>query len=224
MASVPAKTPTPMERAGLTEVPVALIEAKWIIASARPMASGPMATLTSLRSSVTARITQRNTAVQHDLEQQRGPPREAGALVAEEVLRHVALGAEALEAVVEAEQHGAGEQAAEELGGHVDADLVPRQTAAEHRAERDGRVEVAARDAADGVGHDDDGEAEGQPGGDVVTAAAHGRAAAEEDEHEGAQRLGRELLAGGRCVDGVAHRELLLPVVVAVPRVGRSEA
>ncbi len=60
---MPANTPTPIERAGLTEVPVALIEAKWIIASARPMASGPIATLTSLRSSVTARITQRKTAV-----------------------------------------------------------------------------------------------------------------------------------------------------------------
>ena len=40
IASVPAKTPTPIERAGLTEVPVALIEAKWIIARDRPMASG----------------------------------------------------------------------------------------------------------------------------------------------------------------------------------------
>ena len=40
MASMPAKTPTPIERAGLTEVPVSAIEAKWIIASVRPMASG----------------------------------------------------------------------------------------------------------------------------------------------------------------------------------------
>jgi len=38
--SVPANRPTPIERAGLTEVPVAPIEAKWINVSARPMASG----------------------------------------------------------------------------------------------------------------------------------------------------------------------------------------
>ena len=42
IASVPPKTPTPIERAGLTEVPVAPMEAKWIIASERPMASGAM--------------------------------------------------------------------------------------------------------------------------------------------------------------------------------------
>ena len=60
---MPAKTPTPMERAGLTDVPVALIEAKWIIARARPMASGPMAAFISLRASVTARMTHRKTMV-----------------------------------------------------------------------------------------------------------------------------------------------------------------
>ena len=57
IASVPPKTPTPIERAGLTEVPVAPIEAKWIIASAKPMASGPISAWNSLRSSVTARMT-----------------------------------------------------------------------------------------------------------------------------------------------------------------------
>ena len=63
IASVPAKTPAPIERAGLTEVPVSGIATKWIIASARPIASGPMTALTSLRSSVTARMIQRKTAV-----------------------------------------------------------------------------------------------------------------------------------------------------------------
>ena len=56
IASLPAKRPTPIERAGLTEVPVRLIEAKWIIASARPIAAGASAGC-SLRASVTARMT-----------------------------------------------------------------------------------------------------------------------------------------------------------------------
>ena len=63
IASVPPKTPTPIERAGLTEVPVAPIEAKWIIASARPMASGPMKAWNSLRASVTPRMIHTKTAV-----------------------------------------------------------------------------------------------------------------------------------------------------------------
>ena len=45
-----------------------------------------------------------------------------------------------------------------------------------------------------------DGEAEAEPGGDVVAAAHQGGAAAEEHEHEGAEGLGGELLARGRCV------------------------
>ncbi len=56
IASLPAKIPTPMERAGLTEVPVRLIDAKWIIARVRPIAAGARAGC-SLRASVTARIT-----------------------------------------------------------------------------------------------------------------------------------------------------------------------
>ena len=62
IASVPANSPTPMERAGLTEVPVALIEAKWIIASARPIASGAI-TGCSIRLSVTARMIMMKTNV-----------------------------------------------------------------------------------------------------------------------------------------------------------------
>ena len=62
IASTPAKTPTPMERAGLTEVPVAAIDPKWSIVSVRPIASGASAGC-SLRMSVTARMTQMNTIV-----------------------------------------------------------------------------------------------------------------------------------------------------------------
>ena len=53
IASAPANRPTPIDRAGFTDVPVAAIEAKWIIVSARPIASGASAGC-SLRSSVTS--------------------------------------------------------------------------------------------------------------------------------------------------------------------------
>ena len=62
IASLPANTPTPIERAGLTDVPVSPIEAKWIIVSVRPMAAGASAGC-SLRASVTARITSTKIAV-----------------------------------------------------------------------------------------------------------------------------------------------------------------
>ena len=62
IASPPANRAGPIERAGLTDVPVAAIDAKWIIVSERPMDSGARAGC-SLRVSVTARITQTKTMV-----------------------------------------------------------------------------------------------------------------------------------------------------------------
>ena len=61
-AWVPSKSAGPMERAGLTEVPVAGIATKWIAASVKPIARGASAGC-SLRTSVTARITNTKTAV-----------------------------------------------------------------------------------------------------------------------------------------------------------------
>ena len=61
MASVPANSPTPIERAGLTDVAVAAIDAKWITARVRPMARG--ASPLSLRESVTASTTTTSRAV-----------------------------------------------------------------------------------------------------------------------------------------------------------------
>ena len=207
IASVPAKTPTPIERAGLTEVPVSGIASE--VEHRERQADRERA---ERDVDLVARVGDGEDDPHEDgghqqLEQQGGPPGEAGALVAEEVLAHVALGDEALEAVAEAEEHGAGEQGAEQLRGHVDADLAPRQAPAQDGAERHGRVEVTAGDATHGVGHHQHGETEGQGRGDEVAAAVDGSAAAEEDEHEGAQNLCGELLPGGRCVfDGVAHR------------------
>ena len=149
------------------------IEAKWIIASARPMASGPSAALTSLRSSVTARMTQHEDGGHQHLEQQGGPPGVAGALVAEGVLAPCCPRRRSPRSRASRPKSTApASRPPRSWAADVDADLAPRQAAAEDGAERDGRVEVAAGDAADGVGHDEDGEAEGQAGGDVVAAAA----------------------------------------------------
>ena len=74
--------------------------------------------------------------------------------------------------------------------------LGPGEAAADGEAERDGRVEVAARDRADGVGHGQDRQAEGERDAGEADAelgkagGEHGAAAAAEDEPEGADGLG----------------------------------
>ena len=66
-------------------------------------------------------------------------------------------------------------------------------------AERDGRVDVAAGHVADAVGHADDDQTEGEGGQDVaaagrcVTADKHGGAAAQNDEHGGADAFRKVL-------------------------------
>ena len=62
-----------------------------------------------------------------------------------------------------------------ELRADVDRDLAPGHPAAERGADRDGRVEVGAGDPAEGVGAGQDGQPERQPGRDVVAAAARWR-------------------------------------------------
>ena len=169
IASVPAKTPTPIERAGFTEVPVAGSSAKWIIASARPIASGPSAGC-SLRSSVTARITHRKTAVITISSRNAAHQAKPVPWSPKEFWRHVALGAEAREAVHQHEQHER-RRASAPSSCAADVEAGPAlhgEPAAERGADRDGRVEVAAGDPADGVGHHQHGEAEGEAGGDVV--------------------------------------------------------
>ena len=159
--SPPAKRAGPIERAGLTEVPVAGMATKWMAARVRPMASGAKAGC-SLRSSVTARMTQTKIGRHHQLEQEGGPPGVATADVTEGVLTHVAVGVEALEAVHEGEQHERTEDGADELGHDVERHLLPGHPAADGRTERHRRVEVSSRDPTERVDHDHHGEAEGQ--------------------------------------------------------------
>ena len=80
--------------------------------------------------------------------------------------------------------------------------------AADDEADGDGRVQVAAGDVADGVGHGQHGEAEGERDADEADAEVrgpprqearreHGAAAAAEDEPERADELGDEFVFHG---------------------------
>ncbi len=97
---------------------------------------------------------------------------------------------------------------------------MTEEPAAEDGAESHGWVEVTAGDPTDCVGHDHDGETEGEPGRRVVVAGHQCRAHAEEDQHEGAEQFGPELLARrGRVVGAdawVCH--------VRQPFLGKSSA
>ena len=125
IASVPAKMAAPIERAGFTDVPVRGMVAKWIIDSERPIASGARAGC-SLRSSVTARIAITKTKVVTASTRRADHHGEPAAVVAEAVLPEVALGAEPVEAVPDDPQHSAGENCADELTAHVEAESAPR--------------------------------------------------------------------------------------------------
>ena len=81
-------------------------------------------------------------------------------------------------------------------GAHV----APPEPPAQRQADGDGGVEVAAADVPDGVGHRQHGQAEREGHAqesdpDVGhTGREDGRAAASEDQHEGAEELGGESL------------------------------
>ena len=121
--------------------------------------------------------------------------------------RTVHLSDKAVEPPGDQQQHSTGRDARDDLGGDVGGRLLPGDAPPGGRAERDGRVEVAAGDVADGVGHGQDGQTEGQGDTDEADAeldvvggvddlgGEHGRAGAAEDEPEGAESLGAQ--AGG---------------------------
>jgi len=74
----------------------------------------------------------------------------------------------------------------------------------EREAERDGRVEVGAGDVPECVDHGRDREAEGESDAELAESTSlrsdHDRPGAEEDEREGAERLGSQAAAeGGDC-------------------------
>ena len=108
------------------------------------------------------------------------------------------------------ENSGAGD-AADDLGDDVGDHLGFRMTSADDQSDGDRRIQVAARDVADGVGHGHHGEAEGERNADEADAEVDGgvtdrtgevrredrAAAATEDEPERAEDLGEEFVSHG---------------------------
>ena len=103
----------------------------------------------------------------------------------------------------DAEQHEGTDERAYELGDYVAHEVLPAEPTAHKDSQGDGRVDVAARDVADAVGHGDDGQAERQCREQVATATRgvaaneHGGTAAHEGEHERTDKLCDVLLHKG---------------------------
>ncbi len=89
-----------------------------------------------------------------------------------------------------------GDDGADDLRDGVGQDVLPGEAAACRQANRDGRVEVTARDVADGIGHREHRQAEGERHAEQADAhvreagSDHGAAATSEGEPEGADALG----------------------------------
>ena len=97
-------------------------------------------------------------------------------------------------------QQGRADEGTDDLEQHVHATLLGVHASAQEAAKRNGRVDVAPRDAADGVGHGYHCQSEGQSRSDDcgnvvyrVTTQAHGHAAAHQYEHHGADHFSKIL-------------------------------
>ena len=90
------------------------------------------------------------------------------------------------------------EDGTDDLSTDVTARVLGRDAAVEEDAQGDGGIDVAAADAADGVGHGDDAETEGdgcahdRSGVDAAT-ETHGRAATKQCQHESAYHFSKIL-------------------------------
>ena len=99
-------------------------------------------------------------------------------------------------------EHERADDRAEDLSDHIGDEVTGRHAARDQRAEADGRIDVAAGDRADRIGHCDDGEAERESNAEDADSrrAGNGRscddcgAAAEEYERECTDELGESLL------------------------------
>ena len=117
-----------------------------------------------------------------------------------EAFHHVAaiqrIGAEAAVPAAEVAEQGRAGRGAGELGDHVADKVAEAHAAGQQHAQRDGGIDVAAGNVADGIGHGDDRQAERQRRAQIggvdlrAVAAQHdGRAAAEKHEHERADKF-----------------------------------
>ena len=103
-----------------------------------------------------------------------------------------------LDHIGDQQEEGAGDDTADDLSHPVAAGLLPAHAAGEGDGEGDGRIDVAAADFADGVGHGDHGETEGNGGSHHASGSAaaeeHRRSAAQECEDECAHAFSNVLL------------------------------
>ena len=183
-----------MLRAGLTEVLVTGIEIRWIRVRHRPI--GMPAKPTAAPFDVEPMMTNRKKKVSRtSVSDARAQAVFAGAEIA------VAVGGEAVQleaglARGDHVEHRRRQDGADHLRDDVGHDIGGLELSGGPEPDRDRRIEVAARDVADGIGHREHGQAEGE--GDPEEADAerrkgggqHRAAAAAEGKPEGAEELG----------------------------------
>ena len=162
MASQPANSAGPIERAGFTEVLVTGMLTRWIRVSARPIASG--AKPLGARRVRDAEDDEQEDAGQHDLDDQAG---EAGSSRPasgrrSRWWRSRTRWRRSRPAGGDDQQHGGRDDRGHHLGDHVGGDVLPREAPRRRQPQGDGGVEVAAGDVADGVRHRQHGEPEGE--------------------------------------------------------------
>ena len=101
------------------------------------------------------------------------------------------VSASALETRIGSEQpqESRADEGTDDLEEHVEAGVLARDALREEAAQRDGWVDVATADAADGISHRNDGQTKRHGGADnclgitIVATKAHGYAATHENEH-----------------------------------------
>ena len=165
IASPPAKSAGPMERAGFTDAPVSGIVVKWIIDNDKPIASGAECGMfVALVGHGEDHQQEDERSVTQLHEQGRPPGEPETTVVAEGVLADPPSELEARDARRSSNSDRAGADRPDELRADVRRHLRPREPATDRCSHRDRGVEVAARDAPDRVGHHQDGQAEARPG------------------------------------------------------------
>ena len=119
----------------------------------------------------------------------------------------IAHGARSARRLDDQHEHGTGEDTADDLADPVADRFFPRHAARKGDAEGNGRIDVAAGDAADGVGHGHHGKTESDGGADdaggVTAAQPHGGAATQERQDERSDAFCKVLF----------HRQMILVLV-----------
>ena len=188
----------PIERAGLTEVPVMLMPTRWMTTKRQADGeAGEAGRRERVRDAENA--DQEQEGRNHLEDEGRNDVVFAEVARAPAVLAKPAIPSLSLAGQDEIE-HDRGDDRPEHLGDPVTDHLLGGHAAGDEHAEADRRIDVAARDGADAVGHGDDGKAEGAGDPEQIDgrgARPHSpddrRSAPEEHQGEGADKF-RNLL------------------------------